>query len=212
MEVQLTRSIKGSEKIYLLSSSRDKTIAITVDVTVNGVTYEKEWELLTFHKAHNLALDIGLKKRLTDRFWEIEKNKEIGQYPLNPSAPTVTHEKEYLGWVSLRARAPFALPCCICGAMKPVEMHHIKHIRKTPYRLQKKRSFLQVMSLKNRKQIPVCKDCHINVIHGGRYTGPCLDNLIRIDEKLPDNRILHCESFVQPGVEHFGKNIEEKGF
>jgi hypothetical protein len=27
-----------------------------------------------------LALDIGLKKRLTDRFWEIEKNKEIATF------------------------------------------------------------------------------------------------------------------------------------
>ena len=68
------------------------------------------------------------------------------------------------------------------------------------------------MSLRNRKQIPVCKDCHINVIHGGRYTGPCLNKLINIDEKLADNRILHVESYVHPGYEHFGKDMEGKGF
>lgn len=54
----------------------------------------------------------------------------------------------------------------------------------------------------------------MNVIHGGRYTSPCLKagSLIRIDEKLADNRILHVESFVQPGAERHGKTMEEKGF
>jgi hypothetical protein len=70
-------------------------------------------------------------------------------------------------------------------------MHHIRHIRKTAYRQLENRSFLQVMSFSNRKLIPVLKNCHINVINGGLYTGPCLKNLIRIDEKLADNRILH---------------------
>lgn len=197
-----------------LSSSRDKTISVTVDVTVNGVTYEKNWSLLTFEQAHTAALGIGLRKNLESRFWEIENHKKIGGYSLKPSAPTVTHENfvDYVSWVSLRAQAPFAMPCCICGYTGPIEMHHIKHIRKTAYKKFKNRSFLQVMSLRNRKQIPVCKNCHINVIHGGRYTGPCLNNLISIDQKLIDNRILHVESFVQPGDERFGKTMEEKGF
>lgn len=57
-----------------LSSSTFKTIAVTVNVTVDGVTYEKEWSLLTFEEAHSAALRVGLKRTLTDRFWEIEKN------------------------------------------------------------------------------------------------------------------------------------------
>jgi len=53
-----------------LSSSTDKTIKVTVKVTVNGVTYEKDWELLTFRRAFEAAESIGLKKKLTDRFWK----------------------------------------------------------------------------------------------------------------------------------------------
>lgn len=83
-------------------------------------------------------------------------------------------------------------------------MHHIRHIRKTAYRDKEKRSFLQVMALKNRKQIPVFKNCHIKVIHGGRYTGPCLKDLIKINLNLVDNRIVHAENFVQPGRERYG--------
>jgi len=197
-----------------LSNPRYKTISVTVTTTVNGITYEKAWKLLTFEEAFNAALSVGTKKTLEHRFWEIENEGKIGEYPLKPSKPAITHENfvNYVSWVSLRAQAPFAMPCCICGNPGPVEMHHIRHIRKSAYRNLENRSFLQVMSLRNRKQIAVCKDCHINVIHGGRYTGPCLGNLIRMDLNLADNRILHTESFVHPGHEHFGKTLEEKGF
>jgi len=197
-----------------LSSSTYKTISVKVNVTVNGVTYEKEWKLLTFEEAYAASVKLRLKNTLSDRFWKIENEKQVGGYPLKKDAPCVTHENflDYIHWVSLRTQAAFAMPCCICGHPGPVEMHHIRHIRKTAYRDLEKRTFLQVMALRNRKQIPICKNCHINVIHGGRYTGPCLGKLIRIDEKLIDNRILHVESYVKPGKEYFGKDIEEKGF
>ncbi len=146
----------------------DKTILVTVKVTVNGVTYQKDQELLTFQKAFNSALGVGLKKKLTDRFWAIQKEKRSKSILLNTIPPNVTHENfvEYASWVSLRARAPFAMSCCICGSTKPVEMHHIRHIRNTVYRDLEKRRFLQVMSLRNRKQRPrpVCIHCHITVI------------------------------------------------
>jgi len=65
----------------------DKTISVTVKVTVNGVTYEKDWELLTFQKAFNSALRVRLKKKLTDRFWAIEKDKRSESILLNPPYP-----------------------------------------------------------------------------------------------------------------------------
>lgn len=82
-----------------LSSSTFKTIGVNVEVTVNGVTYVKEWELLSFEKAFQAALSIRLKETLTDRFWVRENEKRIGEYPLKPHAPTVTHENfvHYVG-------------------------------------------------------------------------------------------------------------------
>jgi len=58
----------------------------------------------------------------------------------------------------------------------------------------------------------VCKSCHRSVIHTGQYSGKRLTNLIDYDERLIDNRILHVESFVHKGHEHFGKKLEEKGW
>ena len=60
--------------------------------------------------------------------------------------------------------------CCICGAPSS-EMHHIRHIRDS------KRGFvLRIMGLLNRKQIPVCLECH-DSIHSGRYDGIGLRDL-----------------------------------
>ena len=52
-------------------------------------------------------------------------------------------------------------------------MHHVKHVRKQGFRYQ---GFRQQMALLNRKQIPLCKNCHQKV-HAGLYNGPSLIEL-----------------------------------
>lgn len=54
--------------------------------------------------------------------------------------------------------------CCICGAPSS-EMHHIRHLKDTKSGFTKR-----IMGLINRKQIPVCIDCH-DSIHSGKYDG-----------------------------------------
>jgi nicotine oxidoreductase len=46
-------------------------------------------------------------------------------------------------------------------------MHHVKHVCKQGHRYK---GFHAEMALLNRKQIPLCKECHINV-HMGLYDG-----------------------------------------
>lgn len=197
-----------------LSVSRDKTIAVNVEVTVNGVTYVKEWSLLTFEKAYRDAVSLKQKNELLNRFWSGEQNR-IGEYPLNKDRPAVTQDSflDYITWVSFRRQAPLHMPCLICGSTHNVEMHHIRHIRKTPYTKLQNLAFLQIMQLRNRKQIPICHRCHIHVIHAGRYSGNRLNRLINYDQTLFDNRVMHTESFVNPSFEEFfGKTLIEKGF
>ena len=50
-------------------------------------------------------------------------------------------------------------------------MHHVKHIRKGEVK-----GFTQVMKQLNRKQIPVCHNCHMK-IHSGKYDGIALNKL-----------------------------------
>lgn len=74
----------------------------------------------------------------------------------------------------LRTRSKLGLACCICGKDKTVEMHHVRHIRKmSDKRVQ---GFTRIMAILNRKQIPVCKACHLR-IHRGSYDGLKLGDL-----------------------------------
>ena len=72
----------------------------------------------------------------------------------------------------LRTRSKLGRPCCICGEtgeIRPIEMHHVRHIRK----LSNKREptgFNQILRQLNRKQVPACKACHLK-IHRGEYDG-----------------------------------------
>nr|YP_010183833.1 hypothetical protein LI437_mgp36 [Coccidioides posadasii]QVG61956.1 hypothetical protein [Coccidioides posadasii] len=74
---------------------------------------------------------------------------------------------------SLRSQINPFEPCWVCGEPKDVEMHHVKHIRKGG---RKPTGFLALMSTLNRKQIPVCKPCHLK-IHNGQYNDISLKDL-----------------------------------
>jgi hypothetical protein len=54
-------------------------------------------------------------------------------------------------------------------------MHHVKHIRKEG---QKVTGFTKIMSRLNRKQVPVCQECHIK-IHNGEYDGMSIKDLAK---------------------------------
>jgi len=74
-------------------------------------------------------------------------------------------------YYSVRSKATWDEPCRICGSTEQIEMHHVKHIRKGNVT-----GFTKIMSQLNRKQIPVCRKCHMN-IHNGRYDGISLKDL-----------------------------------
>ncbi|WP_420975145.1 group II intron reverse transcriptase/maturase [Bacillus thuringiensis] len=74
---------------------------------------------------------------------------------------------------NMRVRSKLGNPCAICNAKQDIEMHHIRHIRRNK---KTRNSFNDVLSEINRKQIPVCKECH-KKIHRGEYDGFKLSNL-----------------------------------
>jgi hypothetical protein len=57
--------------------------------------------------------------------------------------------------------------CANCGESDRVEMHHVKHIKTINPRLS---SFDKLLARINRKQVPLCRRCHLQV-HMGTYTG-----------------------------------------
>lgn len=78
----------------------------------------------------------------------------------------------------MRTRSKLGKPCCICGATGDViqiVMHHVRHIRKLSSK-RKAVGFNGILQKLNRKQIPVCEECH-GKIHRGEYDGLKLSNL-----------------------------------
>lgn len=72
----------------------------------------------------------------------------------------------------LRTRSKLGSPCVICDSDDRVAMHHVKHIRKLGSKVA---GFTRVMAVLNRKQIPVCHECH-HKIHRGEYDGISLSS------------------------------------
>jgi len=212
-------SIKKVFKTFHAQSFTGRTITIKVKQQFNDETYLKEWKLLTAKEAITQVLRRKQKEKLTDRFYSIEKGRKVIYPKKEGKIPRVTDDKflDSINWVNLRTRASLDLPCFLCGSDKNINMHHIRHIRKIKYsKLPKDKPWMELMALRNRKQIPVCRSCHLNKIHRGTHQGANLKSLypIRLENIIGprDNRLAHIESFVKPGREYFGKSIKEKGW
>jgi group II intron reverse transcriptase/maturase len=79
--------------------------------------------------------------------WKIAERKWLFGKTITP--PTHRYVK------SLVTRSSLGLPCTICDSdVGPIEMHHVKHVRKNGYRYK---GFHEQVALLNRKQIPLCK-------------------------------------------------------
>lgn len=78
--------------------------------------------------------------------------------------------------INWRTRFKLTRHCCVCGNTEGIEYHHVRHIK-----VNKTEGFLQVLTNLNRKQIPVCQKCHLN-IHQGKYDSLKLTDLF--DERL----------------------------
>lgn len=199
---------------YNLHSKSDQTVQVKVIQKVNTRSYVKDWTLLSYKKTL-AVVDAGSRnKEMVADFWSTE-NGMLGNYPRKPGKyPSITTE-DYIKAFDIhqaRTQAPFGMPCSYCGTFENVQQHHLKHIRKRAYCLiPENLSYQQIMALRNRKQIPLCLNCHIRLVHAGKYDGPAL---IKFSPKvkLVDNRIIHVESFVKPGVEYFAKSLIEKGW
>jgi group II intron reverse transcriptase/maturase len=66
--------------------------------------------------------------------------------------------------------------CCICGCDNNIEMHHINSLKNIKVGSKNESSFNTILKQLNRKQIPVCKECHSSITHG-EYSGLKLTDL-----------------------------------
>lgn len=129
-------------------------------------TTEKGKQLLTWKDCKKIMKDIIYNTR--------SKQKGKKQDSISIIKCTVDEINEVK--VNWRTKYKLTQHCAICGNENNVEYHHVKHIR-----VGKTTGFTQLMNQLNRKQIPVCQQCHNN-IHKGKYDGMSLREIY--DEKL----------------------------
>jgi group II intron reverse transcriptase/maturase len=77
--------------------------------------------------------------------------------------------------MQMRTRSKLGKPCCICGEVGQTAMHHVRHIRNLSHK-RIATGFTRVLRALNRKQVPVCTECHVK-IHRGAYDGIKLSDL-----------------------------------
>lgn len=118
-------------------------------------------------------LEVVVEKGKTKRSYKLaipETLKKTRTFKINKS--------EFLDpMLSLRYRLESQVSlgeaCAICGSSESIEMHHVRHLRKNSV---VGTGFTALMSKLNRKQIPVCRSCHLK-IHVGAYNGLSLNEL-----------------------------------
>lgn len=67
----------------------------------------------------------------------------------------------------IASRNLFESRCVNCNSTENIEMHHIKHIKTINTKLN---SFDKMVAAINRKQVPLCRVCHVK-LHAGEYRG-----------------------------------------
>jgi retron-type reverse transcriptase len=158
-------------------------------------TYQKTWRLLNEKDCITAALTLNRKKAIDKIYWDLER----GNIPTYPAVkvgrtPRIKDNNflDRINFVSLRTKASLDMPCLICGTEEQIEMHHVKHVRKTKWsNLEKTKFFKHLMAIRLRKQIPVCRECHMT-IHRTEYRGLGL-------ARLNDARTINPEHYIQAG-------------
>lgn len=232
-----------SRWIYILRTSCLKTLAQKYKLSLRGVykKFKPQYKNKNEENTVEAIVQIKLDDKILAKSWKLQTNyslrsnsKKLYKHKariikihdeLRKGIPTEYKEKtdglkinstdylERINWFNIRTMTSFHMPCCLCGSSQNIQMHHIKHVRKTRYdKINKENTWQQIMSIKNRRQMPVCHSCHINIIHKGKYGGIRLNSIAPI--KLYDNRILTIENYIPKRdiKNKYIKTLSEKGW
>ena len=153
--------------LYILKYSCALTLASKLRLgTVKKVFSKYGYDLEIYETVND-------KKKIVTKF---EDNKLTGIKP-----GFKLHSKGYdpLSMIDLAARAfprtktLFEGKCQVCGSDSNLEVHHVKHLRKTGMKEGKPDYMQSLMRSMNRKQVLLCQACH-HKVHQGKHTGPGL--------------------------------------
>lgn len=148
---------------YIFQYSCAKTIATRKKITTSQVfkRYGKNLEITVHYpeKSTSRTTQFMGYKKLMDTYFRGQESRPLSIY-YDPF-------KIRTFW-----RTTFKLYsiCCICGCPDNIEMHHVKSIKSIKQSNKEKHDFNLILQQLNRKQIPVCHECHVSITNG-KYNG-----------------------------------------
>lgn len=98
--------------------------------------------------------------------------------------PTVSSDFLVAHKIYWRTSFKLTTCCAVCGSTEKIQNHHIRHLANR----NKAKGFKAIMAQLQRRQIPLCKNCH-NLVHSGKYDGISLSDLY-------DTRVATCENLI----------------
>lgn len=162
---RFTDNFKQLSRIqYILQFSLVKTLAAKYRCSV-GHIFKK------FGKEVTIPIKVkeGKKDRHVSLYLNHDWTKQRNGFQIG------NRKIDLLQWsLRMRTRSKLGKSCCVCNDPLHIEMHHVRHIRKTGKR--KPTGFNVILQALNRKQLPVCTSCH-KKIHRGEYDGLGLADL-----------------------------------
>jgi group II intron reverse transcriptase/maturase len=137
--------------VHRLKHSCALTLALKYKLRTMGKTFAK------FGKTLDCPVT-GVQFRLEPSY------KKSGRFLINPSEPSKVLAKR---WNAKLTKSSLHLCCLVCGGTK-VEMHHVRRIRDLQQKYAKGKIdfWTKQLAAINRKQIPLCKDHHMQLHHG----------------------------------------------
>jgi nicotine oxidoreductase len=174
--------------VYIMEYSCYKTLCQKHRATIRKLIKKHGHPIKTILKNDMHTKEVELLT--TKHYWQNLKatceNVKIAL--LSPSQYNTKIESDFLNNAKTFWRTQYKLTgrCVVCGTKEGIQMHHIRHIN--GYHEKTKMAFQKIMGLLNRKQVPLCKEHHLQV-HKGTY-----DDLSLID--LYDTRIATVENYI----------------
>lgn len=138
---------------YILKFSLAKTLAAKKQVPITRIIKDKGIYVTVTRKEQQ-----RISAFYRNKDWKIDRKA----FTNSPTIDLVRMNER------MRTRSKLGLPCCICLERNGVAMHHVRHIRKMTDKQVK--GFSSLLAKLNRKQVPVCSECH-RKIHNGTYDG-----------------------------------------
>jgi group II intron reverse transcriptase/maturase len=176
MTTNVCRRMASIRRILELSLSKTLASKLRCKVTEIYAKYrkilvrpddEEGWE----RKVLQVTIERPGKTPLTATFGGIP-------FERNPDGMGVVDFRFQIAWHSARNRRTEAVRsllagiCQLCGAVGPVEMHHIRKLADIDRPGRKEKTVWEkIMIARRRKSLAACLDCH-DRIHGGYYDGP----------------------------------------